>query len=65
METFYETTSDGAGGANCISGNFYEKIQQVLKIFFEHDVCDGVTYAQHTKRKTVAAMDEDLDGVNY
>ena len=72
MET-YETTSrespgqqsDGAGGADCISGNFYERIQGVLKTFLENEICDGVTYVQLAKRKTAAAMDEGLNGVNY
>ena len=42
-----------------------KKIQRVLKTFLENDICDGVTYAQRAKRKTVAAMDEGLNGVNY
>ncbi|KAG6405228.1 hypothetical protein SASPL_132814 [Salvia splendens] len=35
----------------------YEETRTVLKIFLENVIRDAVTYTEHARRKTVAAMD--------
>ncbi|CAH3182154.1 unnamed protein product, partial [Porites lobata] len=45
------------GGVKRISGLIYEKTRGVLKVFLENVIRDAVTYTEHTKRKTVTAMD--------
>ncbi|MGH0151232.1 UNVERIFIED_CONTAM: hypothetical protein FKN15_019582 [Acipenser sinensis] len=44
------------GGVKRISGLIYET-RRVLKVFLENVIRDAVTYTEHTKRKTVTAMD--------
>ena len=45
------------GGVKRISGLIYEETRGVLKIFLENVIRDAVTYTEHARRKTVAAMD--------
>ncbi|XP_043911535.1 histone H4-like [Protopterus annectens] len=45
------------GGVKHISGLIYEETWSVLKVFLENVICNAVTYTEHTKRKTVTAMD--------
>ncbi|XP_074924368.1 histone H4-like [Chelonoidis abingdonii] len=45
------------GGVKRISGLIYEETRGVLKVFLENMIHDAVTYTEHTKRKTVTAMD--------
>lgn len=40
-----------------ISGLIYEETRGVLKIFLENVIRDSVTYTEHSKRKTVTALD--------
>merc|ERR1712124_112904 len=40
-----------------ISGLIYEEARGVLKKFLEQTVKDAVTYTEHSKRKTVTALD--------
>ena len=35
----------------------YEETRGVLKIFLENVIRDSVTYTEHSKRKTVTALD--------
>ncbi|MGH0125864.1 UNVERIFIED_CONTAM: hypothetical protein FKN15_074284 [Acipenser sinensis] len=44
-------------GVKRISGLIYEETRGVLKVFLENVIRDAVTYTEHTKRKTVTAMD--------
>ena len=45
------------GGVKRISNLIYEETRLVLKAFLETVVRDAVTYTEHARRKTVAAMD--------
>ncbi|XP_033630250.1 histone H3, embryonic-like [Asterias rubens] len=45
------------GGVKRISGLIYEETRGVLKVFLENVIRDAVTYCEHSKRKTVTAMD--------
>ena len=45
------------GGVKRISADIYHETRAVLKQFLENVVKDTVTYTEHAKRKTVAAMD--------
>lgn len=45
------------GGVKRISGLIYEEIHGLLKVFLEDIICDSVTYTQHTRHKTITAMD--------
>jgi len=45
------------GGVKRISGLIYEEVRGVLKVFLEHVIRDAVTYTDHSRRKTVTAMD--------
>jgi len=45
------------GGVKRISGLIYEEIRSVLKAFLEYIIRDAVTYTEHSRRKTVTAMD--------
>lgn len=45
------------GGVKRLSGDIYEEIRNVLKIFLEDVVRDSVVYTEHAHRKTVTAMD--------
>ena len=45
------------GGVKRISGLMYEEARSVLKCFLENVVRDAVTYTEHSKRKTVSALD--------
>ncbi|XP_069502298.1 histone H4-like [Ambystoma mexicanum] len=45
------------GGVKRISCIIYEETRGVLKVFLENVIGDAVTYTEHTKRKTVTAMD--------
>ena len=45
------------GGVKRISGLIYEENRNVLKIFLENVFRDAVTYTEHTRRKTVTALD--------
>uniref|UniRef100_UPI00398F2D3E histone H4-like n=1 Tax=Pristiophorus japonicus TaxID=55135 RepID=UPI00398F2D3E len=48
---------DRCGVVKWISGLIYEETRGVLKVFLENVIRDVVTYTEHTKRKTVTAMD--------
>ncbi|KAF7265430.1 hypothetical protein GWI33_021162 [Rhynchophorus ferrugineus] len=45
------------GGVKRISGLIYEETRGFLKVFLEKVIRDAVTYTEHTKRKTLIAMD--------
>jgi len=45
------------GGVKRISASIYDEVRGVLKIFLESVIRDTVTYTEHSKRKTVTAMD--------
>lgn len=45
------------GGVKRISGNVYEATRRYLKTFLESVVKDAITYAQHSRRKTVSVSD--------
>ncbi|KAL3209959.1 hypothetical protein MRX96_037597 [Rhipicephalus microplus] len=47
----------GGKGLGRISGLIYEETRGVLKVFLENVIHDAVTYPEHAKRKTVAAID--------
>ncbi|KAF9784399.1 hypothetical protein BJ322DRAFT_1006744, partial [Thelephora terrestris] len=44
------------GGVKRISDLIYEDTRGVLNIFLEKVICDSVTYTEHAKRKTIAAL---------
>lgn len=45
------------GGVKRISADIYEETRKVLKSFLESVIRDSVTYTEHSRRKTVTAMD--------
>jgi len=45
------------GGVKRISGLIYEETRGVLKTFLENILRDSITYTEHSKRKTVTALD--------
>ena len=45
------------GGVKRISSYIYEESRTVLRSFLENVIRDSVTYTEHTRRKTVMAMD--------
>jgi histone H4 len=45
------------GGVKRISGTIYEDTRNVLRAFLESVIRDAVTYTEHSRRKTVTAMD--------
>merc|ERR1711998_24978 len=45
------------GGVKRISGLIYEETRGVLKTFLENVLRDSITYTEHSKRKTVTALD--------
>ena len=45
------------GGVKRISGHVYAETRGTLKVFLENIVRDAVTYCDHSKRKTVTALD--------
>ena len=45
------------GGVKRISGLMYEETRGVLKTFLENVIKDSVTYTEHSRRKTVTALD--------
>jgi len=45
------------GGVKRISGLIYEETRGVLKIFLENVIRDTVAYTEHSKRRTVTALD--------
>jgi histone H4 len=45
------------GGVKRISGLVYEETRGVLKVFLDQVIRDAVTYTEHSRRKTVTAMD--------
>ena len=45
------------GGVKRISGTVYDESRGVLKIFLENIIRDAVTYTEHSKRRTVTALD--------
>uniref|UniRef100_A0A7M4ELD6 Histone H4 n=1 Tax=Crocodylus porosus TaxID=8502 RepID=A0A7M4ELD6_CROPO len=47
------------GSMKRISSLIYKQTHGVLKVFLELEnvICDAITYIEHAKRKTVAAMD--------
>ena len=45
------------GGVKRISGLIYEETRTVLKGFLESTIKDAVTYTEHSRRKTVTALD--------
>ncbi len=46
-----------SGGVKRISGLIYEETRGVLKSFLEDTIRDAVTYTEHSRRKTVTALD--------
>ncbi|GFP92036.1 histone h4, partial [Phtheirospermum japonicum] len=44
------------GGVKCIYDLIYEENRSVFNIFLENVIRDAVTYTEHARRKTVAAM---------
>ena len=45
------------GGVKRLSGLIYEESRGVLKVFLENVIRDSVTYTEHSRRKTVTALD--------
>lgn len=45
------------GGVKRISGLIYEETRGVLKVFLEHVIRDAASYTEHSRRKTITAMD--------
>ena len=45
------------GGVKRISGTIYEETRNTLKTFLENVIRDAVVYTEHSRRKTVTAMD--------
>lgn len=45
------------GGVKRISSPMYEETRGVLKVFMENVLRDAITYCEHSRRKTVTAMD--------
>jgi histone H4 len=45
------------GGVKRISGQVYEEVRGVLKVFLENVIRDAVTYTEHARRKTVTVTD--------
>ena len=45
------------GGVKRISGLIYEETRTVLKTFLQSVVKDAITYTEHSRRKTVTALD--------
>ena len=45
------------GGVKRISGLIYEETRGVLKEFLHHVIKDAVTYTEHSRRRTVSALD--------
>lgn len=45
------------GGVKRISGLIYEETRGVLKTFLENTLRDAITYTEHSRRKTVTALD--------
>lgn len=45
------------GGVKRISSGIYDETRTILKGFLENIIRDSVTYTEHARRKTVAAMD--------
>merc|ERR1711881_228310 len=45
------------GGVKRISGLIYEETRGVLKTFLENVLRDSITYTEHSRRKTVTALD--------
>lgn len=45
------------GGVKRISALIYDEARTVLKGFLENVIRDSVTYTEHSKRKTVTALD--------
>jgi histone H4 len=45
------------GGVKRISGLIYDEVRTVLKEWLEKIIRDAVTYTEHSRRKTVTAMD--------
>jgi histone H4 len=44
-------------GVKRVSGLVYEETRNVLKVFLENIVKDAIAYTEHSRRKTVTAMD--------
>lgn len=45
------------GGVKRMSGLIYDEVRTVLKEWLEKIIRDSVTYMEHSRRKTVTAMD--------
>jgi len=45
------------GGVKRVSGAIYDETRGVLRIFLDNLIRDAVTYTEHSRRKTVTAMD--------
>lgn len=45
------------GGVKRLSATIYEETREVLKTFLTKVIRDAVTYTEHSRRKTVTAMD--------
>ncbi|CAM6096769.1 unnamed protein product [Calypogeia fissa] len=45
------------GGVKRLNGLIYEETRGVLRVFLVNTIRDAVVYMEHSKRKTVTAMD--------
>jgi len=45
------------GGVRRISGEIYKEARSVLRLFLDGIIRDAVTYTEHSRRKTVSALD--------
>ena len=45
------------GGVKRISGLVYDETNEMLKVFLKSIIGDAVTYAEHSRRKTLTHMD--------
>jgi histone H4 len=45
------------GGVKRMSGQIYDEVRGVLKVFLEHVIRDAVTYMDHARRRTVTSTD--------
>ena len=45
------------GGVKRISSLIYEETREVLKVFLTNVIRDALTYTEHSRRKTVTALD--------
>lgn len=51
------------GGVTRARGLIYEETRGILKIFLENIIRDAITYIDHTRCKTVTAMEAGLHAI--